>query len=107
MKPFWDAVKTTKTSAIGDDTDMDQEVARIADLIESRVGRVTGNEALRKVIREVLPYHLYCQFSGMRGEAPLNTVEYAALALGEDIRVAAKGDNRGRVNPKKTNTTRD
>lgn len=89
MQPFWDVVKTTKPQ---EEVDVD----RIAELIESRVGRIVGNEAVRKIIRDVLPYHLAAAFDGSREDAPLNTVEYAALALGEDIRVAVKGDSRGR-----------
>lgn len=93
MKPFWEEVKATKCHQLDDVT---KDVERVAALIESRVGRVTGNEAVRTIIREVLPYHLVLMFNGSRDEAPLDTVEYAALALGEDIRVAVKGDNRGR-----------
>lgn len=89
MKPFWDVVKETKPS-------QEVDVDRIAELIESRVGRVVGNEAVRKIIRDVLPYHLAAAFDGSRDSAPLDTVEYAALALGEDIRVAVKGDHRGK-----------
>jgi|LakMenEpi03Aug12_release.lakeMendotaPanAssembly.Ray.scaffolds.fasta_scaffold760386_1 hypothetical protein len=91
MKPFWDVVHAT-TPSQGDEVDVD----RIAELIESRVGRVVGNEAVRKIIRDVLPHHLAAAWDGSREEAPLNTVEYAALAIGEDIRVAVKGDHRGK-----------
>ena len=93
MKPFWDAVGEVECV-------VDDDVDRIADLIESRVGRVVGNEAVRKIIREVLPQHLLCARDGSRDEPPLNTIEYAALALGEDIRIAIKGDNRGRRPPR-------
>lgn len=94
MKPFWDAVGEVEHREVDDDAE------RIAGLIESRVGRVVGNEAVRKIIRDVLPHHLLCAHDGSRGESPLNTIEYAALALGEDIRIAIKGDNRGRRPPR-------
>ena len=97
MKPFWDVVHSTKARPLGEEND---DVERIAELIESRVGRVVGNEAVRKIIRDVLPYHLLCTHNGSREDSPLNTVEYAALALGEDIRVAIKGDYRGRRPPR-------
>lgn len=93
MKPFWDAVREVECREVDDDA------KRIADLIESRVGRVVGNEAVRKIIRDVLPHHLLCAHDGSREDSPLNTIEYAALALGEDIRIAIKGDNRGRRPP--------
>jgi hypothetical protein len=93
MKPFWEEVKSTKCRELND---LSKDVERIAALIESRVGRITGNEAVRTILRDVLPYHLVLAFNGSRDEAPMDTVEYAALALGEDIRVAVKGDNRGR-----------
>jgi len=92
MKPFWDAVRETTPRPLGEADDAE----RIAELIESRVGRVVGNEAVRRIIRDVLPRHLISSHDGSRDEPPLNTVEYAALALGEDIRVNIKGDNRGR-----------
>lgn len=91
MRPFWDAVRDTKPSQ-----DEEIDVDRIAELIESRVGRVVGNEAVRKIIRDVLPHHLAAAWDGSREEAPLNSIEYAALALGEDIRVVVKGDHRGK-----------
>jgi hypothetical protein len=92
MKPFWDDVKETETHPL---RDFDKDVERIAEIVESRVGRVVGNEAVRKIVREVIPYHLVLMFDGSRDEPPMNTIEYAALAIGEDIRVAVKGDRRG------------
>jgi hypothetical protein len=91
MRPFWDVVHDTKPSK-----DEEIDVDRIADLIESRVGRVVGNEAVRKIIRDVLPHHLAAAWDGSREDAPLNSIEYAALAIGEDIRVIVKGDHRGK-----------
>lgn len=91
MRPFWDVVRDTKPSQ-----DEEIDVDRIAELIESRVGRVIGNEAVRKIIRDVLPHHLVAAWDGSREDSPLNTIEYAALAIGEDIRIAVKGDSRGR-----------
>jgi hypothetical protein len=100
MKPFWDAVKQAECHPIDD---IEKDVDRVAQLIESRVGRVGASaggeevrELVRKLVREILPYHLVLAWNGSRSEPPMNTIEYAALALGEDIRVSVKGDHRGR-----------
>jgi hypothetical protein len=94
MKPFWIVVNATQPVGLTEDTEKD--VDRIAELIESRVGRITGNDAVRKIIREVLPYHLVLSRDGSRDSSPMDTIEYAALSLGEDIRIAVKGDHRGK-----------
>ena len=91
MKPFWEVVRSTPRTPLGE-APLSDDIARIRTLIESRIGRIPGEE-LRVLIREVLPYHVYCVASGLRDD---ESAEYAALAIGEDIRKAVKKCHKGK-----------
>lgn len=86
MKPFPSEVASAVVKPLTGD--LRRDIPRITSLIKRRLGpcRIAS---VRAIVEEVLPYHLWCAFSGIRGEDE-STVEYAALALGEDIREAIK-----------------
>ena len=93
MKPFWEDVKSVKPEPLTDD--IDRDIKRITDLIKRRIGRIS-DPSVRKIVEDVLPYHLYCEATGIRDR---RDVEFAAMALGEDIRAIVKGDRKGRKKP--------
>jgi hypothetical protein len=93
MKPFWEDVKSVTPQPMTGNIDTD--IDRITGLIKRRIGRIS-DPAVRTIVEEVLPYHLYCEATGLRDR---HDVEYAAMALGEDIRTIVKGDRKGRKKP--------
>lgn len=88
MKDFWQEVAETPTEPLTGDPDKD--IPRLTSLIRKRLGKC-DNEIVDAIVKNVLPYHLFCQFTGIRDEGDLNTPEYAAMAIGEDIRDAIQG----------------
>lgn len=90
MKPFWDDVQSVEKQPMTGD--IDKDIERITSLIKRRTGRIS-DPAVRKIVEHVLPYHIYCEATGIRDR---RDAEYAAMALGEDIRTIVKGDQKGR-----------
>jgi len=69
--------------------DLDKDIPRLTALIRKRLGN-TDSEIVDAIVENVLPYHLHCLFSGIR-DGETATPEYAALAIGEDLRDAIAG----------------
>lgn len=90
MKPFWEDVKDVHPQPMTGDIDTD--IQRLTDLIKRRVGRISSPE-VRKIVEDILPYHIYCEATGIRDR---RDPEFAAMALGEDIRAIVKEDQKGR-----------
>jgi len=90
MKPFWDDVKSVQPEPLTGD--INKDIERITSLIVRRIGRIS-DPAVRTIVHEVLPYHIYCEATGIRDR---RDVEFSAMALGEDIRTIVKGDHKGR-----------
>lgn len=84
---FWDDFRETEKRPLTGD--LEKDIKRLTDLIRRRLGPCE-NEAVNAIVENVLPYHLHCALSGMR-DGETATPEYAAMAIGEDIRDAVAG----------------
>lgn len=81
---FLEDVKNTPVEPLTGD--LDKDIPRLTALIRKRLGKI-DNEIVDAIVENVLPYHIHCVFSGIR-EGKTSTPEYAALAIGEDLRDA-------------------
>jgi hypothetical protein len=81
MRPFWEEVRATKRLGL---RDLNRDISRITSLIRKRLGQCDDAVVIR-IVEDVLPYHIHAVVSGMRDD---DSLEYAALAMGEDLREA-------------------
>lgn len=88
---FTDCVRKTKKIGV---RSYEQGIERVSKLIRKRLGKCE-DETVNLMIDEVIAPRLAIIFGGLEDRTDdMKTVEYAALAIGEDIRHCVLGDDR-------------